>query len=168
MSTPDERIDLVDAGPEPRAEAAARSTPPGAENILSVENLAMRYPIRGHGLFARTTGHVHAVNGVDLTVRKGEVLGLVGESGCGKTTLGRCIVRSEQPTEGSLRYRGPDGTVVDLARLNARELRPYQNQVRVVFQDPFSSLNPRMTILQIVGDPLRAGGIARGSELEER
>ncbi|MFC7619916.1 ABC transporter ATP-binding protein [Microlunatus sp. GCM10028923] len=136
--------------------------------LLSVENLSMRFPIRGTGLFARTTGHVHAVNGVDLAIRSGEVLGLVGESGCGKTTLGRCIVRSERPTEGRLRYRGPDGRVVDLATLNARELRPYQNQVRVVFQDPFSSLNPRMTILEIVGDPLRVAGVARGSELEER
>ncbi|WP_246186741.1 ABC transporter ATP-binding protein [Microlunatus speluncae] len=143
---------------------------PAAEStdILTIEDLSMRFPIRGHGLFARTTGEVHAVNGIDLSIRSGEVLGLVGESGCGKTTLGRCIVRSEQPTEGRLHYRGPDGRVVDLAALNVRELRPYQNQVRVVFQDPFSSLNPRMTILEIVGDPLKAGRIARGSELEER
>jgi peptide/nickel transport system ATP-binding protein len=138
------------------------------EHILTIEDLAMRFPIRGQGLFARTTGQVHAVNGIDLTVRTGEVLGLVGESGCGKTTLGRCIVRSEQPSQGRLLYRGPDERVVDLAALNARELRPYQNQVRVIFQDPFSSLNPRMTIMEIVGDPLKAGGIARGSELEER
>ncbi|MBE1609344.1 ABC transporter ATP-binding protein [Actinopolymorpha pittospori] len=138
------------------------------DTLLRVEDLAMRFPIRGRGLFARTSGYVHAVNNVSLSVRPGEVLGLVGESGCGKTTLGRCIVRSIQPTEGHLYYREEDGGVVDLAPMTNRELRPYQQKIRVIFQDPFSSLNPRMTILQIVGDPLRASGIARGSELEDR
>ncbi|HVX43270.1 MAG TPA: oligopeptide/dipeptide ABC transporter ATP-binding protein [Mycobacteriales bacterium] len=136
--------------------------------ILRVEDLHMRFPIRGRGLFAKTTGHVHAVNGVDLSVRSGEVLGLVGESGCGKTTLGRCIVRSCKPTAGHLYYQDTGGAVHDLATMGTRELRRFQRAVRVVFQDPFSSLNPRMTILQIVGDPLRANGVAHGSELEDR
>ncbi|MFD2082802.1 peptide/nickel transport system ATP-binding protein [Actinopolymorpha cephalotaxi] len=138
------------------------------EPLLRVENLRMHFPIRGRGLFARTRGHVHAVNDVNFTIRPGEVLGLVGESGCGKTTLGRCIVRSVQPTAGQLHYRTEGGGTVDLAALGNRELRPYQQRIRVVFQDPFSSLNPRMTILQIVGDPLVANGLARGSEVEDR
>ncbi|HEY8458693.1 MAG TPA: oligopeptide/dipeptide ABC transporter ATP-binding protein [Actinopolymorphaceae bacterium] len=135
--------------------------------LVRVENLSMKFPIRGQGLFARTTGYVHAVNDVSFSIRRGEVLGLVGESGCGKTTLGRCIVRSCQPTGGHIYYRDGD-SVVDLARLSTRQLRPYQQRIRVIFQDPFSSLNPRMTILQIVGDPLTASGLASGSELEDR
>jgi oligopeptide/dipeptide ABC transporter ATP-binding protein len=139
-----------------------------AVELLRVENLSMRFPIRGRGLFARTTGHVQAVNDVTFSIRPGEVLGLVGESGCGKTTLGRCIVRSCQPTDGHLYYRDGSGGVVDLASMGTRQLRSYQRRIRVIFQDPFSSLNPRMTILQIVGDPLTASGVARGSELEDR
>ncbi|MEQ7127146.1 oligopeptide/dipeptide ABC transporter ATP-binding protein [Actinopolymorpha sp. B11F2] len=138
------------------------------EALLRVENLSMRFPIRGRGLFARTTGHVQAVNDVSFAIRPGEVLGLVGESGCGKTTLGRCIVRSCQPTDGHLYYRNDDGSAVDLAPMGIRQLRAYQRRIRVIFQDPFSSLNPRMTILQIVGDPLTASGVARGSEVEDR
>jgi oligopeptide/dipeptide ABC transporter ATP-binding protein len=143
--------------------------PPGHDQpILRVQDLAMRFPIRGKGLFSRRVGWVHAVNGVSFDIQPGEVHGLVGESGCGKTTLGRCLVRSEEPSEGHIYYRTAGGDVVDLAALSAAELRPYQRQIRVIFQDPFSSLNPRMTILQIVGDPLKATGIARGSELEDR
>ncbi|MGW5360781.1 ABC transporter ATP-binding protein [Actinopolymorpha pittospori] len=136
--------------------------------LLRTENLSMDFPIRGHGLFARTKGQVHAVNGVDLAVRTGEVLGLVGESGCGKTTLGRCIAGAERPTGGHVYYRETTDRVVDLVRLGRPALRRYQSEVRVVFQDPFSSLNPRMTIAQIVGDPLKARHIAKGSELEDR
>lgn len=138
------------------------------KSILRIENLSMRYPVRRKGLLSRQTGWVHAVNGVDLEIRAGEVLGLVGESGCGKTTLGRCIARSEQPTEGHVWYRTTGGQEVDLATMAPGELRPFQQQIRVIFQDPFSSLNPRMTILDIVGDPLKAGGLAHGSELEDR
>nr|WP_238362691.1 oligopeptide/dipeptide ABC transporter ATP-binding protein [Actinopolymorpha pittospori] len=133
---------------------------------MRLEDLSVRFPIRKRGLFARSVGEVHAVSQVDLTIRTGEVLGLVGESGCGKTTLGRCIVGDQRPTAGSIYFRDGD-TTVDLATLGERQLRPYQRQIRVIFQDPFSSLNPRMTIMQIVGDPLRRHGV-RGSELEDR
>lgn len=139
-----------------------------ADTLLHVQNVSMRFPIRGRGLLARIHGYVHAVNGVDLTVRTGEVLGLVGESGCGKTTLGRCIVRTYEPAEGHIYYRQTNGDIVDLVPMNRKELHPYQQQIRVIFQDPFSSLNPRMTLLQIVGDPLKANHIASGSELEDR
>lgn len=135
--------------------------------LLEVRGLNMDFPVRGNGLFARTKGQVHAVSDVDLTIRSGEVLGLVGESGCGKTTLGRCIVGSLRPTAGHIYYRKTPDTSVDLAGLNASGLREYQQQIRLIFQDPFSSLNPRMTVRQIVGDPLRTRGV-RGSELTDR
>ncbi|NEE01649.1 ABC transporter ATP-binding protein [Phytoactinopolyspora halotolerans] len=137
------------------------------EPVIEVRDLTVHFPVR-KGFIGRTVGHVRAVDGVDLAIRPGETLGLVGESGCGKTTLGRSIARILKPTGGEVRYRGPDGTVTDLATLGERALKPFQRQIRVVFQDPFSSLNPRMTLLQIVGEPLRANGIASGSELEHR
>ncbi|WP_165368218.1 ABC transporter ATP-binding protein [Phytoactinopolyspora endophytica] len=135
--------------------------------ILDVRDLKVHFPVKA-GFIGRTVGHVRAVDGVDLTIQPGETLGLVGESGCGKTTLGRSISRIIKPSTGMIGYRGTDGTVTDLAALRERELRPFQRQIRVVFQDPFSSLNPRMTLRQIVGEPLRANGIATGSELEDR
>ncbi len=138
------------------------------DGLLQVRNLSMDFPIRGRGLFARTSGYVHAVNNVDLTIRSGEVLGLVGESGCGKTTLGRCIVGTNTPTSGSILYRDADNNVVDLTAIGPKKRSSYQRQIRVVFQDPFSSLNPRMTILQIVGDPLKNFGVSDRSELEDR
>ncbi|NDL58750.1 ABC transporter ATP-binding protein [Phytoactinopolyspora mesophila] len=137
------------------------------EPILEVQELSVRFPVKA-GFIGRTVGHVRAVEGVDLTIRPGETLGLVGESGCGKTTLGRSISRIIKPTAGRIQYRRPDGAITDLAGLRHRQLKPFQRQIRVVFQDPFSSLNPRMTILQIVGEPLRANGIATGGELERR
>jgi oligopeptide/dipeptide ABC transporter ATP-binding protein len=138
------------------------------ETLLEVRDLSMDFPIRGRGMLARTTGHVHAVGGVDLQIKPGEVLGLVGESGCGKTTLGKCIVGEIRPTAGNIYYRAPGGAFVDLTTLSDKALRDYQRHIRVIFQDPFSSLNPRMTVAQIVGDPLKAHGIAKGSELQDR
>jgi len=123
--------------------------------LLEVKDLRMHFPVR-KGFLGRTVGHVRAVDDVDLTIYPGETLGLVGESGCGKTTLGRCVARALRPTSGQIQYRHPDrDTPVDLAQLTGQELRTYRGEVRVIFQDPFSSLNPRMTLLQLLSEPLR-------------
>ena len=150
------------------AQARPDSSGAAGEPLLQIEDVSMDFPIRGRGLFARRRGTVHAVNGVDLTVQPGEVLGVVGESGCGKTTLGRCVVGTERPTSGRILYRAEDGDVVDLATLTKRQLRPYQHQIRVIFQDPFASLNPRLTIFQTIADPLIRHGLAQGAEVEAR
>ncbi|HZX05302.1 ABC transporter ATP-binding protein [Kribbella sp.] len=140
---------------------------PGGE-ILRVEGLSMRFT-GGAGLFGRRNrSTVRAVDDVDLVVRRGETLGLVGESGCGKTTLGRCILRAHKPTAGRLVYRRADGTEVDLAALSRAELRPLRTEIRTVFQDPNSSLNPRMTVQQIVAEPLIVNNLASGSEVKDR
>jgi peptide/nickel transport system ATP-binding protein len=138
-----------------------------ASTLLEIKGLRMHFAVR-HG-FARTvTGTVRAVDDVNFAIREGETLGLVGESGCGKTTLGRCVLRVYQPTAGQILYNGADGRTVDLAALDKRALRPYRREIRMVFQDPQSSLNPRLQVLQIVGEPLIVNGIARGKELEDR
>jgi peptide/nickel transport system ATP-binding protein len=137
------------------------------EGLLELKDLRMYFPIR-RGLLRRVVGHVRAVDGVSFSIRQGETLGLVGESGCGKTTAGRCIMRVFSPTGGQILYRRADGDVVDLARIDQRALRPYRSELRLVFQDPQSSLNPRWNVLDIVGEPLRVNGLARGRELEDR
>ncbi len=141
---------------------------PSNENVLlEVKDLKMHFPIT-KGFLGRTVGQVRAVDGVSFFVREGETLGLVGESGCGKTTTGRCILRAYDPTDGQILYRRADGTETDLATLSRRELKPYRREIRMIFQDPHSSLNPRMTLLQLVGEPLKVNKVARGKELEER
>jgi peptide/nickel transport system ATP-binding protein len=135
--------------------------------LLEVKDLQMYFPIK-KGFFSRTVGQVKAVDGVSFSIRRGETLGLVGESGCGKTTAGRCILRVYNPTGGQLLYHDAHNQTVDLARLNNRQLKSYRQQVRMIFQDPFSSLNPRMPVLELVGDPLKINKIASGKELEER
>jgi peptide/nickel transport system ATP-binding protein len=137
------------------------------EILLEVQDLRMYFPIR-QGLLRRTTGYVKAVDGVSFAVRRGETLGLVGESGCGKTTTGRAILRAYAPTGGQILYRRPDGEAVDLVQLDNRALKPYRRDIRMIFQDPYSSLNPRMTVLQIIGDPLRVNGVATGKAMEDR
>jgi peptide/nickel transport system ATP-binding protein len=129
----------------------------------------MYFPIR-RGLLQRVVGHVRAVDGVSLRVERGETLSLVGESGCGKTTTGRCIVRAykQRPTGGNIRFTDRDGAEVDLASFNQTQMRPYRREIQMIFQDPFASLNPRMTVLDIIGEPLLVNGIAKGSELEDR
>lgn len=137
------------------------------ETILTINNVKKFFPIH-KGFLARVVGHVRAVDDVSFAVKAGETLGLVGESGSGKTTLGRCIVRAQRPTAGEILYRRPDNKVIDLAQLDKPELRPYRREIRMMFQDPYSSLNPRMTVLEIVGEPLRINRLAKGRELEER
>ena len=137
-----------------------------SNELLQVEQLTKRYPIE-KGLFRRVVGHVQAVNGATFSIHEGEVLGVVGESGCGKTTLGRCILRAIEPDSGSIRFRF-NGKSEDITGLTQKSLRPYRRHMQMVFQDPYGSLDPRMTVLDIVAEPLRAAGIEKRDELEKR
>ncbi len=134
---------------------------------LQVNHLKMHFPIQ-KGFLRKTVGYVKAVDDVNLFACKGETLGLVGESGCGKTTVGRCIVRAYQPTAGNIYYKDERGEQVDLAALQKKDLKPYRRELRMIFQDPYASLNPRQNVLHIVGDPLKIHGMANGKDLEER
>jgi peptide/nickel transport system ATP-binding protein len=135
--------------------------------LLEVIELKKYFPIQ-RGFFKRTVGHVRAVDGVSFYVMEGETLGLVGESGCGKTTTGRSIMRAIPPTSGRVLFSDPILGHVDVTTLDRDQLRQIRRSIRLIFQDPYASLNPRMTLLDIVGAPLRAMGIARGKQLEER
>jgi len=130
--------------------------------LLEVEGLKKHFPIHG-GLLGGVTAKVLAVDGVSFTIARGETLSLVGESGCGKSTVGRAILRLITPTEGEVRL---DGQRID--NLPAAQLRPLRRRVQVVFQDPFSSLNPRMTVRDLLAEPITNFGLARGAELEAR
>jgi peptide/nickel transport system ATP-binding protein len=132
------------------------------EPLLAVRGLSKHYPARGGA------GPIAAVDDVSFDLAPGEALGLVGESGCGKTTTARCILRAIAPTAGAVYFRLPGGRTVDLAALRERELKPLRRHAQMVFQDPMSSLNPRMTVRDIVGEPLVIHGLARGAELEDR
>ncbi|MET8865183.1 oligopeptide/dipeptide ABC transporter ATP-binding protein [Nonomuraea sp. NPDC004580] len=137
------------------------------EPLLEIEGLSKHFPVRS-GLLGRQVGAVRAVDEVDLSIAPGSTLGLVGESGCGKTTLGRCIVRAHDPTGGRMLYRRADGSVIDVAGLKERELKPYRAEVRMIFQDPHSSLNPRKTLREIIGEPMRVHGYGSSDEIAER
>ncbi len=126
--------------------------------ILEVRGLRKFFEIR-RGFRRRVVGSVRAVDDVSFTIQEGETLGLVGESGCGKTTTARCILRAMAPSSGEIRFRAADGRVVDLAPLSRAELRPLRPQIQMIFQDPFGSLNPRMTIFDNVGEPLLINGM---------
>jgi peptide/nickel transport system ATP-binding protein len=141
-------------------------TSPSNPILLEVKNLKKHFPIQ-KGMFRKVVGHVRAVDGVDFFIREGETLGLVGESGCGKTTTGRLILRAIEPTEGEVTYR-KDGKSVNLLNLTRSELKPYRREMQIIFQDPFSSLNPRMTVYDIVSEPLQIHGIMKGDELKDR
>ena len=135
--------------------------------LLEVRGLCKHFPIFSKGFFRKQTGVVKAVDDVNFDLRRGETLGLVGESGSGKTTCARTILRALTPTSGQAIFRA-DGAAVDLATLPERQLKPLRQKMQMIFQDPFASLNPRMTVGAIVAEPLVIHGLARGRELEDR
>ncbi|WP_085990526.1 ABC transporter ATP-binding protein [Rhizobium sp. CF142] len=135
--------------------------------LLELDDLRMYFPIR-KGAFRHVVGHVKAVDGVSLRVEDGETLGIVGESGCGKSTLARTVLRIYQPTGGEIRYRDRSGDTVDLAALSGSALDEIHRDLRIVFQDPQSSLNPRLPVIDIIGEVLSVNGIVKGRELEHR
>lgn len=131
------------------------------ETILQIDNLVMHFPIY-RGVFQRQVGAVHAVDGVSFDIKRGETLGLVGESGCGKSTTGRTILQLYKPTSGKVVFEG-----TDLVSLKREEMRWMRRQMQMIFQDPYASLNPRMTVGQIVGEPLMVHNAAKGKELTD-
>jgi peptide/nickel transport system ATP-binding protein len=135
--------------------------------LLEVKSLQKLFPIR-RGFLRRVVGHVRAVDGVTFHVEPGETLALVGESGCGKTTTSRCVLRAVTPTAGQILFRTTEGVVLDVATLPKSQLRPLRRQMQMIFQDPFSSLNPRRTLLDIVAEPLVANGVGSRIERTER
>ena len=137
------------------------------DNLLEVTGLKKYFPVRG-GFIKRGVGTVKAVDGVDLYVKKGETLGLVGESGCGKTTAGRTIMRLMEPTAGNIFFNDPEQGWIDLAKLDRQQMMPVRRNMQIIFQDPFSSLDPRMTVKRLVGEPLEINHIASGQELTDR
>src|SRR5688572_4613660 len=135
--------------------------------ILEVKDLKQHFPIY-RGFLQRVVGYIKAVDGVSFNLQEEEVLGLVGESGCGKTTLGRTILRLYDPTAGEIRFRKHDGNWVDISNFTQKEMKPLRREMRMIFQDPFSSLNPRFTVKDIIGEPLIIHGIAKGRQVEDR
>ena len=134
--------------------------------LLTVENLSKVFTL-GAGLF-KPGRELVALNDINLTVEAGETLAIVGESGCGKTTLGRCIIKAQPVTKGQVYYHRPDGERVELTALDKRQIKPWRRDIRMIFQDPMSSLNPNMRVFDIVAEPLRVHRIAKGRELEDR
>ncbi|MFJ7900865.1 ABC transporter ATP-binding protein [Streptomyces sp. NPDC096198] len=149
----EEVVDLTKAGPAvPAAREAAPEGP--REPLLVVESLVKHFPVKGGFPIRRTIGAVQAVDGVDLTVHVGESFGLVGESGCGKSTTGRLITRLLEPTQGRISYRGRD-----IAHASRKKLAPIRSEIQMIFQDPYSSLNPRQTVGRIIAGPMEINGI---------
>ncbi|MEO3475117.1 oligopeptide/dipeptide ABC transporter ATP-binding protein [Roseomonas sp. CAU 1739] len=127
-------------------------------NVLEVQDLKKHYPIHA-GMLRREVGRVRAVDGVSFHISAGETLALVGESGCGKTTVSRCILRALSPTSGAIRFSPEGDESVDLARLSKRAMRPLRRHIQMIFQDPYSSLNPRMMVGDIIAEPLKVNGV---------
>jgi peptide/nickel transport system ATP-binding protein len=137
------------------------------QKLLEVKGLKKFFPIRS-GLLRRVTGQVRAVDDVSFHINQGETLSLVGESGCGKTTTSRCILRAVNPSAGEIYFHTANQKVVELAKLSKAELRPLRSQMQMIFQDPFSSLNPRMTVLEIISEPLAVNGVNSRQERRDR
>ncbi len=129
--------------------------------LLRVDNLVMHFPIY-RGVIRRQVGAVHAVDGVSFNIKRGETMGLVGESGCGKSTTGRTILQLYKPTSGHVYFND-----TDLTTLKREEMRYMRREMQMIFQDPYASLNPRMTIADIIGEPLAIHGVAKGKEIQE-
>ncbi len=132
--------------------------------LVEVKDLKMHFPIQ-KGFFKRVVGHVRAVDGISFSIREGETLGLVGESGCGKTTAARCILRAYEPTAGEVWFR-QNGKIENILKLSRREMGPVRRQMQIIFQDPYSSLNPRMTVMDIIAEPLTINGMGKGADLK--
>ena len=135
--------------------------------LLEVTDLKMHFPIR-KGFLRRVVGHVKAVDGVSFSIQKGDTFGLVGESGCGKTTTGRCIMRLLDPSDGQIVYYDREAGPIHIESLEPEEMRVFRRDMQIMFQDPYASLNPRLTLRQIVGEPLIINKIAKGKELDDR
>ena len=139
-----------------------------ATPLLDVKRLRKYFPIYSGDFRRKLVGNVRAVDDVSFFINEGETLGLVGESGCGKTTASRCVLRAYVPTSGEMLFRNADGSVVDLSKLSRAGLRPIRSQIQMIFQDPYGSLNPRMTLFDIVGEPLLMNGMKDRKQRTER
>ncbi len=148
--------------PQTGSSGADKRSVTQGEYLLEVKNLKKYFPIKG-GIFSRTVANVKAVEDVSLNIKSGEVVGLVGESGSGKTTAGRTILRLIEPTEGEIIFNG-----TDIAKVSRSQMREYRKEMQIIFQDPFASLNPRMTVGDIIGEALDIHKLARGKAREER
>ncbi|MCY4020231.1 MAG: ABC transporter ATP-binding protein [Chloroflexi bacterium] len=137
------------------------------DTILKVKDLKMHFPLR-RGILQRQVGTIKAVDGVSFELREQEVMGLVGESGCGKTTVGRTLLRLYDPTDGEVLFHKSDGDWVDVAKLNGKEMKELRKEMRMIFQDPFSSLNPRLTVRDLIAEPLVIHGVASGDKITAR
>src|SRR5438046_476052 len=147
--------------PEATAEKLIRAWTTN-DPLVSVSDLTVWFPVAS-GVLQRTVGHVHAVDGVDLEVKAGETVGLVGESGCGKSTMGRAVIRLLEPTSGTIKFKGED-----ISHIRGGKLRALRREMAMIFQDPYASLDPRQTVGDIIGEPIDVHHLAKGKERQDR